>query len=143
MCLLLTLATLVACTTDEAETPPLSLATDDPCGEATKFSLTLHQDDNENLHWTGLWDECFNLECETIWQPETGLMCIRCTFPLCENGFKWRSNEYCEVPENYTWEVSQQWNFWEGCLTFTPDECLAESIPNAYRFTILGYNCPL
>ena len=113
------------------------------CDSAQKFSAILCTDDNEEVHWEGLWEECFNLGCETSWEPALGIMCIRCLFPLCENGFRWEAVErICGVPGEYAWTVHPELNYWEGCLTFERNECLAESNPNCYKFRLFAANCP-
>lgn len=124
-----------------AEEPPF-----DPCNNATKFSVQLCIDDVQDLMWYGLWDECFNLGCETSWTPGHGLICFRCTYPICEEGFQWKSvGHLCSIPE-YTFTVDvnyeNQGAFWEACITFPPDECLAETYPNCYDFLIYAANCP-
>lgn len=127
---------------DEPPAPP-SPETHDPCNSAWKFSLALEIDDNEDLTWHGYASECFNEACETSWEPALGIICVRCSFPLCQNGFQWRDNRYgCDIPNPYTWTVTKEHNYWQGCITFEPDECLAESIPNFYDLTIYGYGCP-
>ena len=129
--------------TINSETPPY-----DPCTDPTKFSVQLCIDDNETPTWFGLWDECFNIACQTSWTPAHGFICFRCTFPICEEGFVWKSVQHiCHVPDPYSFTVDQTYyglgTFWEACITFPPDECLAETFPNCYNFTIYAENCPL
>lgn len=113
----------------------------DTCDSATKFSVRLCIDDNLNLTWSGLWDECFNLGCETSWSPALGLICLRCIYPLCPE-FKWRRIErICEIPE-YTWTTEEEFNFYQGCIQFAPDECITETVPNCYDFIIYASGCP-
>jgi hypothetical protein len=121
----------------------------DVCGSlnAVEFSVAHCVQDGEFDMWQGYADECFNLGCQTSWTPALGIMCIRCTWPICAENFAWRRNDYCQVPSEYLWEVSptydpQQGQFWEGKLTFEPNECLAEEVNNCHYFTIYGYACP-
>jgi hypothetical protein len=119
----------------------------EPCCDATKFSVQLCIDDNQNPTWYGLWDECFNLGCQTSWTPASGLICFRCIYPICENGFLWKSVKHlCEVPVPYSFSVDEtylyQGTFWEACISFEPDECLAETYPNCYNFLIYAAGCP-
>jgi hypothetical protein len=112
------------------------------CTEATKFSVTLCIDDSQQVYWTGLWDECFNLGTETSWTPESGTITIRSTWQLCNYGFRWKDVQaLCPVPE-YTWSVQPEYNYWVATLKFPPNECLAEAIPNCYNLVIYGTGCP-
>ena len=119
----------------------------EPCFESTKFSVQLCIDDNQDLTWFGLWDECFNLGCQTSWTPAQGLISFRCTYPICQDGFKWEKVQHiCEVPEPYTFSVDQTYfglgAFWEAHIAFEPNECLAETYPNCYNFQLYAANCP-
>jgi hypothetical protein len=129
--------TLAACQTNHSDE-----AITDNCANATKFSVNLCIDDNEDVYWTGLWDECFNLGTQTSWAPAQGIIQIRSTWPLCAKGFRWKSVQHlCPVPA-HTWTVEPEYNYWVGTIQFQPNECLAESISNCYALTIHGSDCP-
>ncbi|MCC6727018.1 MAG: hypothetical protein IT258_21125 [Saprospiraceae bacterium] len=118
-----------------------SAQTMDNCPNATRYSVSLCIDESQAVHWFGIWDECFNLGTQTAWAPELGLIQIRSQWELCSKGFYWNSVQYqCPVP-NYTWTVEQEMNYWVGNITFSPNECLAEAVPNCYAFTIYGSGC--
>jgi hypothetical protein len=113
----------------------------DNCGNATMYSVNLCIDNNQSVYWTGLWDECFNLGTQTTWAPELGIIQIRSNWQLCKSSFKWNSVQYlCPVPE-YTWAVTTGLNQWVGTISFQPNECLAEAVPNCYGMVIYGMGC--
>lgn len=105
------------------------------------YSVNLCIDSKQSVYWTGLWDECFNLETQTTWAPELGTIQIRSNWQLCKAGFKWNSVQYlCQVPE-YTWTVTTGLSHWVGTISFQPNECLAEAVPNCYGIVIYGMGC--
>ncbi len=121
--------------------PPIKKADTDNCGNATKYSVNLCIDSNQDVYWTGLWDECFNLDTQTSWAPELGIIQIRSNWQLCKSKFQWNSVQYlCPVPE-YTWGVAPELNYWVGTISFSPNECLAEAVPNCYSMVIYGMGC--
>lgn len=127
-----------ACKPDLAEPP---VKTDLGCATATRFSVAYCLQEDEEGMWYGLWDECFNLEAETSWEPAQGIVKVRTKWEPCAAGFKWVSVDYqCEVPA-YTVTVQPELNYWLLCITFPPDECLAETVPNCHHFVIPGIGC--
>jgi hypothetical protein len=113
----------------------------DNCSNATMYSVNLCIDSKQNVYWTGLWDECFNLGTQTTWTPELGTIQIRSNWQLCKSKFKWNSVQYlCPVPE-YNWTVGTELNQWVGTISFPPNECLAEAVPNCYGMVIYGMGC--
>ncbi|MEZ4961964.1 MAG: hypothetical protein R2830_19205 [Saprospiraceae bacterium] len=128
-------------TVDAADTT----ATDGLCSPCNTISASICIDDNDNPFWASPWDMCLNLHTQISWEPALGHIVIRSSVPLCGSFFEWRWNTLCNVPE-YQWHVDatygpQQGQFWEGHLTFPPDECLAESYLQCcyFRFRM---DCP-
>jgi hypothetical protein len=112
------------------------------CSDAFKYNVSLCIEADESLLWAGLWDECFNLGTQTTWDPANGLIRIRSKWRLCKKGFDWRSVQYqCPVP-TYDFSVEKIANYWVATIQFTPNECLAETVPNCYEFLIYGNGCP-
>lgn len=139
---LATMAAAIALTACFSETSKEELATTAICPNATKFSVSLCIDDNEDVYWAGLWDECFNLGTQTSWTPAQGIIQIRSTWQLCAKGFRWTSVQHlCPVPV-HTWTVEPEFDYWVGTIQFQPNECLSEAVPNCYSLTIYGSDCP-
>ncbi len=122
-----------------------TLSRTDPCGGQHTVKATICLDDNYNPFWVSLWDVCLKLHTQISWEPATGLVVIRSSVPLCGQYFEWHHNTYCDVPD-YEWHVETTYapgegQFWEGYLTFPPDECLAEAYLacSYFRFRI---DCP-
>ncbi len=94
--------------------------------------------DDESMAWS---DPCWNTHCQTSYEPALGILCVRCDFPLCQNDFAWLQNDWCPVPCSYDFTTDAEYNFWTAKLTFPPDECLAEHVPNCLYFAITGETC--
>lgn len=121
----------------------IQLRHEDPCGPEHSFDAVLCIDDNEELSWHTPWSECFEQFVETSWEPALGIMQLNSQIPICENYFEFhRVKRICNVPTPYSWEVEPTHNFYTCTLTFEPDECLAETIPNCYIFKF-RLICPL
>lgn len=114
----------------------------DPCTAATRYAVKLCIDEGQGTYWEGLWDECFNLGVQTIWDPANGSIQMISKWQLCQVGFQWLSiDNYCPVP-THQWSVSYDATYWVGEIEFAPNECLAEGIPNCYELQLLGAGCP-